>query len=75
MARRAQVPLVSLHQFRHTCASDLLESGASLPEVRQWLGHQRVETTSRYLQIADPERARAMIQSTVMMRGMAAMIT
>jgi site-specific recombinase XerD len=60
LARRAQVPLVSLHQFRHTCASDLLESGASLSEVQGLLGHQRVETTSRYLQIADPERARAM---------------
>jgi site-specific recombinase XerD len=60
LARRAQVPLVSLHQFRHTCASDLLEGGASLPEVQSLLGHKRVETTSRYLQIADPERARAM---------------
>lgn len=62
LARRAQVPLVSLHQFRHTCASDLLENGASLPEVQSLLGHKRVETTSRYLQIADPERARAMSQ-------------
>jgi site-specific recombinase XerD len=60
LARRAEVPLVSLHQFRHTCASDLLESGASLPEVQSLLGHKSVETTSRYLQIADPERARAM---------------
>jgi site-specific recombinase XerD len=59
LARRAQVPLVSLHQFRHTCAADLLESGASLPEVQSLLGHKRVETTCRYLQIADPERARA----------------
>jgi site-specific recombinase XerD len=62
LARRAQVPLVSLHQFRHTCASDLLEHGASLPEVQNLLGHKCVETTSRYLQIADPERARAMSQ-------------
>jgi site-specific recombinase XerD len=60
LARQAQVPLVSLHQFRHTCASDLLESGASLPEVQSLLGHKRVDTTSRYLHIADPERARAM---------------
>lgn len=59
LARRARVPLVSLHQFRHTCASDLLENGASLPEVQQLLGHKRVDTTSRYLHIADPERARA----------------
>jgi site-specific recombinase XerD len=62
LARRAGVPLVSLHQFRHTCASDLLENGASLPEVQNLLGHKSVGTTSRYLQIADPERARAMSQ-------------
>jgi site-specific recombinase XerD len=59
LAKAAQVPLVSLHQFRHTCASDLLESGVSLPEVQQMLGHATVVTTTRYLQIADPERARA----------------
>ncbi len=60
LARRAQVTLVSLHQFRHTCASDLLENGASLVEVQQVLGHKGVGTTCRYLQVADPERARAM---------------
>jgi site-specific recombinase XerD len=59
LARKAEVPLVSLHQFRHTCASDLLENGVSLPEVQQLLGHATVVTTTRYLQIADPERAQA----------------
>jgi site-specific recombinase XerD len=59
LARKAEVPLVSLHQFRHTCASDLLEKGVSLPEVQQLLGHATVVSTTRYLQIADPERARA----------------
>ena len=62
LARRAQVPLVSLHQFRHTCASDLLENGASVVEVQQVLGHKVLETTCRYLHVADPERARAMKQ-------------
>jgi site-specific recombinase XerD len=62
LAKTAKVPLVSLHQFRHTCASDLLENGVSLPEVQQLLGHATVMTTTRYLQIADPERARAIKQ-------------
>jgi integrase/recombinase XerD len=65
LAKRARVPLVTLHQFRHTCASDLLENGASLPEVQQLLGHKTVVTTNRYLQIADPERAKAMRQHPV----------
>ena len=60
LAKEAQVPLVSLHQFRHTCASDLLEGGVSLPEVQRMLGHATVVTTARYLQIADPQRVKAM---------------
>jgi site-specific recombinase XerD len=60
LARKAQVPLVSLHQFRHTCAADLLEHGASLPEVQRLLGHKSVETTTRYLHVGDPARAQAM---------------
>jgi len=55
-AKRAGVKLHSLYQFRHTCASDLLAAGASLPEVQRILGHSSVSTTMRYLHIADPER-------------------
>jgi len=60
LARKANVPLVSTHQFRHTCASDLLDHGASLPEVQTILGHKCVETTFRYLQVSGPQRVRAM---------------
>jgi site-specific recombinase XerD len=60
LARRARVPLVSLHQFRHTCASDLIEAGVSLPEVQDILGHAVIATTMRYLSISDPERRKAM---------------
>jgi len=42
LARVAGVPRVSLHQFRHTCASDLIENGASLSEVQQMLTGRRV---------------------------------
>ena len=60
LARRASVPMVSVHQFRHTCATDLLEGGTSLPEVQKMLGHACVTTTLRYTQITDPERQDAM---------------
>jgi integrase/recombinase XerC len=60
LARRAQVPLVSVHQFRHSCASDLLESGVHLAEVQRILGHQDIATTVRYTHIADPARRAAM---------------
>jgi site-specific recombinase XerD len=60
LARRANVALVSLHQFRHSCASDLLESGVHLADVQRILGHQGISTTVRYTHIADPQRREAM---------------
>ena len=59
LARRARVPLRTVHQFRHTCASDLLEAGATLAEVQHILGHQYIGTTVRYTHIADPQRRAA----------------
>jgi len=60
LARRCGLVFHGLHQFRHTCASDLLEAGVHLPEVQRILGHQQLATTMRYLHIADPERHAAM---------------
>ena len=60
IARRAGVSIRSLHQFRHTCASDLLEAGVHLAQVQQILGHAGIATTVRYLHIADPQRRAAM---------------
>jgi site-specific recombinase XerD len=60
IARRAGVVLHTVHQFRHTCASDLLEAGVGLPEVQRILGHQAIATTLRYTHIAGPQRREAM---------------
>jgi site-specific recombinase XerD len=54
IARRSGHEHVTLHQFRHSCASDLLEQGAHLAEVQRVLGHQTIESTVRYLHVADP---------------------
>lgn len=59
IARLAQVPIHSLHQFRHSCASDLLEAGVHLAEVQRILGHAVISTTVRYVHIADPQRRAA----------------
>lgn len=56
ISRRAEVPIHSIHQFRHSCASDLLEAGVHLAEVQRILGHCVIATTVRYLHIADPQR-------------------
>lgn len=60
LAKKAEVPLVTLHQFRHTCASDLLESGIKLPMVQRFLGHACYQSTIRYLAISEPARWEAM---------------
>ena len=59
ISRRAQVPIHSIHQFRHSCASDLLEAGVHLAEVQRVLGHSVISTTVRYVHIADPQRRAA----------------
>ena len=60
ISRRAGVSIHSLHQFRHTCASDLLEAGVHLAQVQRILGHSVIATTVRYVHIADPQRRAAM---------------
>lgn len=45
-AKRAGVKYVTPHGFRHTHASLLFESGATIKEVQQRLGHSSYETTA-----------------------------
>ena len=59
ISRSAQAPRQSLHQFRHSCASDLLEAGVHLAEVQRVLGHTVIATTVRYIHIAHPQRRAA----------------
>jgi site-specific recombinase XerD len=56
LAARAGLERVTLHAFRHSCASDLLEAGVRVPEVQRLLGHRGLATTVRYLAIADRQR-------------------
>ena len=65
LAASAGVEAVTLHQFRHSCASDLLERGVSLPEVQRILGHTVIESTVRYTQVADPARAAAILKHPI----------
>jgi integrase len=47
--RRAGIKDLHFHDLRREFASRLLESGASNHDVRDWLGHANITTTSRYL--------------------------
>ena len=46
--KRAGIEGVRIHDFRHTCASRLIQNGMSLYEVANILGHTDVQTTQRY---------------------------
>lgn len=65
LARKAGIPLVTIHQFRHSCASDLLRSGVGVAEVQKVLGHACLATTFRYTHVADPQRRMAITKHPI----------
>ena len=44
-----------IHTLRHCYATHLLERGVDLHSLSQWLGHNHVSTTMRYLHLARPD--------------------
>ena len=57
---RAGLEGVRIHDLRHTWASRALALGESLPMIGRLLGHNRIETTARYVHLArDTEKASA----------------
>ncbi len=52
IAEAAKVANATLHKFRHTYATRLLESGCDIVTVQKLMGHSDIETTRQYL---DPD--------------------
>lgn len=68
VAARTGVEHATLHKFRHTYATRLLESGADVVTVQRLLGHSDLDTTRRYLN-PDAERQRAAVTRLEAMLG------
>jgi integrase len=49
IAEEAKVQNATLHKFRHTYATRLLESGCDIVTVQKLMGHSDIETTMQYL--------------------------
>lgn len=43
--KKAGIKQKRLHDFRHTCASPLVNKGANVQVVAKYLGHTKVEET------------------------------
>lgn len=50
IASSSQVSGLSPHPLRHTCGKRMIDAGRPITEVQRILGHERIETTVRYIE-------------------------
>ena len=65
----ADLPGVRIHDLRHSFASALAASGASLQLIGSLLGHSQLATTARYAHLADDARREAVERVGAMVVG------
>jgi len=56
--KTAEVEDFTFHCLRHTCASYLAQSGASLLEIADVLGHKQISVTKRYAHLCIDHKER-----------------
>jgi integrase len=59
----AGLPLLRFHDLRHTVGSLAVDGGASIVQVKAWMGHADVKTTMRYLHSKSRAADAAMLDS------------
>ena len=54
ICKKADVKQIRIHDFRHSCASLLINNGATVPTVSKFLGHTKIEETlNTYIHLFD----------------------
>jgi integrase len=56
-AKKAGVPQIHTHSFRHKFATDILQKGANLRTLQELLGHTSLSVTERYLAVTDQNKS------------------
>lgn len=46
MKAKSNLPVIRLHELRHSCASILIACGVNMKAVQEWLGHSTFNTTA-----------------------------
>lgn len=53
----------SCHSLRHTFASNLLEEGAEVISIKEFLGHESIATSERYARLSNPKVKQVYLQT------------
>ncbi|ONI88150.1 hypothetical protein ALI22I_19630 [Saccharothrix sp. ALI-22-I] len=64
IAKRAGVPQLSTHTFRHLRLTDLARAGWSIDEIAQYAGHRDLSTTLKYIHLSGRELAAKLHKAT-----------
>lgn len=54
-AKEAGLDKTNVHSLRHSCAVNMLMNGMDIYTVKNWLGHNNLQSTMVYVKIAPPE--------------------
>jgi integrase/recombinase XerD len=48
---RSRISHANPHRLRHTCATDMVRAGMSLPALQKLMGHSQIQTTMLYVEL------------------------
>ncbi|MCL5669997.1 MAG: tyrosine-type recombinase/integrase [Acidobacteria bacterium] len=69
VAKRVGVKDATLHRFRHTYATRLLENGSDIVTVQHLLGHSDLDTTRKYLSPDEDLKRQAVSKLSLKLKG------